>query len=237
MPREMTKVAVPENHPHWKRMRFKKNKVWAAVNAEQSPIIEAGRILIKYQLDQPHQYWVKASSVKELVDEGQSGDEPAPTRPRAAAVRRTASKPETLPAETQSPKGEVITIYTDGACSGNPGPGGIGVVLRYKGHHKEISRYIGQTTNNIAELEAIRTALLAIKNRDYPVALHSDSTYALGVLTKGWKARQNVELVEEIRRLITTFKQLRFVKVKGHSGNPDNELADRLAVQAIESAR
>jgi len=232
-------VTVPEDHPHWKRMRFGKNKVWTAVSADQSPIVENGRILIKYQLNQPHQYWVKASGVHELTDAqpetAQAAETAARTRKTPSPARKAARNGE--PPDTESTTEEAITIYTDGACSGNPGPAGIGVVLRYKGKRKEISRYIGLATNNVAELEAIRTALTAVKKRDYPVVLHSDSTYALGVLTKGWKARQNVDLVEEIRGLIATFKRLRFVKVKGHAGNPDNELADRLAVQSIENAR
>ncbi|RJQ81736.1 MAG: ribonuclease HI [Desulfobacteraceae bacterium] len=128
-----------------------------------------------------------------------------------------------------------ICVYTDGACSGNPGPAGIGIVLRYRGKSKEISRYLGQATNNIAELEAIRIGLLAVKNRDLPVLLFTDSSYAIGLLTRGWKARLNTALVEEIRRLAGAFKQLRFIKVKGHAGHPDNERADRLAVQAIQA--
>jgi ribonuclease HI len=220
-------------------MRFGKNKVWTAVSADQSPIVDNGRVLIKYQLNQTHRYWVKASGVNELADvqpeTAQAVETAARTRKAPSPARKIARNSE--PPDGESTTQEAITIYTDGACSGNPGPAGIGVVLRYKGKRKEISRYIGLATNNVAELEAIRTALCAVKKRDYPVVLHSDSTYALGVLTKGWKARQNVDLVEEIRELIATFKRLRFVKVKGHAGNPDNELADRLAVQSIENAR
>lgn len=129
-----------------------------------------------------------------------------------------------------------ITIYTDGASSGNPGPSGIGVVLKFRKHEKEISESIGNTTNNIAELKAIQKALLELKRYDLPVRLYTDSTYALGILTKGWKASKNRELVTEIRNLIKKFSDIRFVKTKGHAGIPENERADALATQAARKA-
>lgn len=221
-------MPVPKDHPHWKRMWFKSNKVYMAVDAGQAPLLEDGKVLIKYQLNQPHEYWVFPGSVRELDTAAPSA--PAKQRKKVQAV--PAKKPQKPLSEAE--RKETLLIYTDGACSGNPGPAGIGVVMRYKDNHKEISRYIGQGTNNIAELEAIKAGLLAVKNRDLPVIVFTDSSYALGLMTQGWKAKLNVELVEEIRALVAAFKKLRFVKVKGHAGDPDNERADRLAVQAIE---
>ena len=130
----------------------------------------------------------------------------------------------------------VIQVYTDGASSGNPGPSGIGVLLQYGTHQKEISRYIGNATNNIAELEAIRVALASIKNHDLPVRVYTDSSYAHGLLTKGWKAKKNKTLVANIRKLASTFKDLQFIKVKGHAGDMLNERADRLATAAIKNS-
>ncbi len=126
-----------------------------------------------------------------------------------------------------------ITIYTDGASSGNPGPGGIGVFMKFKEHKKEISESIGHTTNNIAELTAIKRALLELKRFDLPIRLYTDSNYALGILTKRWKATKNQELVAEIRELISKFKDIKIIKTKGHSGVIENEIADKLATQAI----
>ncbi len=131
---------------------------------------------------------------------------------------------------------EAICVFTDGACSGNPGPAGIGVVMRYQGHCKEISRHIGMATNNIAELTAIKAGLMAVKNRTLPVIVFTDSRYAYGLLTQGWKAKQNLELVQALRTLVARFKNVRFVKIKGHAGHPDNERADRLAVKAVQAA-
>jgi len=130
-----------------------------------------------------------------------------------------------------------IDIYTDGACSGNPGPAGIGVVLLYKQHRKEISEFIGNATNNIAELTAIKVGLEAIKEtaRQVPVVVYTDSSYCHGLLTKDWKPKKNIELVMELRSLTTQFNYLGFKKVKGHSNNQDNNRADELATQAVEN--
>ncbi len=219
-----------KDHPHWKRMQFKGNKVWMAVDAQERPLLQNGKALIKYQLDQPHEYRVLPKSVAPV------GTSQTPPQSPAVKKSRTGSAKAASAADvTPEACAEAICIYTDGACSGNPGPAGIGIVLRYKEKHKEISRALGTATNNIAELEAIRHGLLAVKNRKLPVILFSDSSYALGLLSQGWKAKKNTELVEEIRRLAASFAKLRFVKVKGHAGHPDNERADRLAVQAIEN--
>ena len=115
--------------------------------------------------------------------------------------------------------------------------GFIGIVLLYQGHRKEISRSIGMATNNIAELQAIKVGLESVNNRNLPVVLFTDSTYSLGLLTQGWKAKQNQELVQQVRALVKRFKNLRFVKVKGHAGHPENERADRLAVAAIQAGK
>jgi ribonuclease HI len=131
---------------------------------------------------------------------------------------------------------DAVLAFTDGASSGNPGPSGIGVLLRYKDKEKSISRFIGQATNNIAELTAIQTALLEIKNKKLPVRIFTDSSYARGVLSLGWKAQKNKELIQAIQKTMTGFRDVKLVKVKGHAGVPENEEADRLAVAAIEKA-
>jgi len=219
-------------------MRFKRNKVWMAVDSQERPILEKGKALIKYQLDQPHQYWVHPGSILP-VDEAISDavTMPASKKRPPSAMRACDASPkacEDLPVVSNDLKAEAICIYTDGACSGNPGPAGIGVVMLYKGRRKEISRYIGGATNNIAELEAIKAGLESIRNPNLPIVLYTDSSYCLGLLTKGWKAKQNQELVQKIRRLVKRFKNLQFVKIKGHAGHPENERADQLAVQAIQ---
>lgn len=126
-----------------------------------------------------------------------------------------------------------IHAYTDGACSGNPGPAGIGVVLLCGDKRKEISEYIGEATNNIAELTAVLRALEAIKDRSRTVYLYSDSSYTLGLMGKGWRPKANRELVAQVRAVAERFPDLRLVKVAGHAGVTENERCDELARQAI----
>ena len=135
------------------------------------------------------------------------------------------------------PSSEPIIVYTDGASLGNPGPAGIGVVLRAGGRRKELSEYLGVATNNVAELTAILRALQTVKDRKRRVVVHSDSEYAIGVLTKNWKPKKNKELIASIRRLMAEFADLSFVKVAGHAGNPDNERCDELAKAAAMRGR
>ncbi len=209
----------------WKRMKFRKNKVWLNIDNNGMPIIKNGKVLIKYQLEQDYEYWVKENSVNPIdlrEDNKKNSNKKSPGK---------TSKKKTLKLEKKPPaeQDDMIRIYTDGASSGNPGPSGIGILLRCGSHEKEISKYIGIATNNIAELEAIRVALLELKRTDLPVQIFTDSTYAYGVLTLGWKAKKNVELVKSIKSIIQKFSKLKFYKVKGHAGIDGNERADCLA--------
>jgi ribonuclease HI len=155
--------------------------------------------------------------------------DPAPERLSDAAALPAAAP---VPTDTNAPATEAIHVYTDGACTGNPGPMGIGVVILDGKQRREISEYLGHGTNNIAELTAILRGLEAVP-ADRPIIVYSDSSYALGLLSKGWKAKANQELVETLRAKAAQFKWLRFVKVAGHSGVPENERCDELARQAI----
>ena len=124
-------------------------------------------------------------------------------------------------------------MWTDGACTGNPGPAGIGVVVGDGDQRQEVSEFLGPGTNNIAELTAIERGLQLVTDRQRPVEVYSDSSYAIGLLSQGWKAKANQELVARIRALVATFPRVRFVKVAGHSGIPLNERTDELATGAI----
>jgi len=128
-----------------------------------------------------------------------------------------------------------VQIWTDGACSGNPGPAGLGVVIIDGKQRKELSEYLGEGTNNIAELTAILRGLSLVTDRTRPVIVYSDSQYSIGLLTQNWKAKKNVELVHQLRELTQQFSDLRFVKVAAHSGISLNERVDQLAVAAIRS--
>lgn len=137
-----------------------------------------------------------------------------------------------------------IEIYTDGACSGNPGPGGWGVLMRAGAHEKELCGGEADTTNNRMEMQAVIEALRALKKKS-DVTLYTDSKYVMQGITEwmaGWKAKgwktaakkpvKNQDLWQEIDALVQEHN-VRFEWVKGHAGHPDNERADELARKGI----
>ncbi len=140
-----------------------------------------------------------------------------------------------------------VSVYTDGACSGNPGPGGWGAVLLYKEHRREISGYTELTTNNRMELQGAISALARLL-KPCRVTLHSDSTYLCDAFNKGWlrswqgrgwlKADktpvENQDLWQELLAL-TSVHKVTFVKVPGHADNAENNRCDALARAAIKS--
>lgn len=138
-----------------------------------------------------------------------------------------------------------VEIYTDGACKGNPGPGGWGVVLRYGKVEKELSGAVPDTTNNRMELQAAIEGLKAL-NRPVPVHVYTDSTYVRDGITKwihNWKVKgwrnankkpvKNADLWQELDELASQF-EIEWHWVKGHAGHPENERADQLATEAAE---
>jgi ribonuclease HI len=223
---------MTKDQTNWKRMRFKENKVWLASDQSGKPVVKNGKVLIKYQLDQDHEYWVHQNKVTSIESSQPETKDPSKKK-SAKKPPKTKSAQETKTFDATAYDGAVC-IYTDGASCGNPGPSGIGVFLQYGSHQKEISRNIGIATNNIAELEAIRTGLLELKNTDLPVRVFTDSSYAYGVLTLGWKAKKNTDMVRSIRKTIAKFKDLQIIKVKGHAGIEGNERADLLATSAAK---
>ena len=140
--------------------------------------------------------------------------------------------------------GKTVEIYTDGACSGNPGPGGWGAVLRYQGVEKELLGGERETTNNRMEMLAAIHALEAIK-RPVRAIIHTDSTYLRDGITKwiyawkerGWKtaAKKSVKNVDLWQRLEAAMAphEVEWLWVKGHAGHPENERADALARKAV----
>lgn len=136
-----------------------------------------------------------------------------------------------------------IEIFTDGAAKGNPGPGGYGAILRFKGQEKELSEGFRRTTNNRMELLAVIVALEALKTSKHKVTVYSDSKYVVDAIEKGWvfgwekkgfKKKKNVDLWKRYLPLHRKFTP-NYVWVKGHAGHPENERCDQLAVNAAES--
>jgi ribonuclease HI len=136
----------------------------------------------------------------------------------------------------------MIEIFTDGASSGNPGPGGYGAILRSGQHYKELSEGYRKTTNNRMELLAVIKALEALKNPNQTVTIYSDSKYVIdaiekrwvyGWLQKGFKDKKNKDLWLRYLEL-SKLHRINFVWVRGHNGHAENERCDQLAVAAYK---
>lgn len=137
----------------------------------------------------------------------------------------------------------VVEIYTDGACSGNPGPGGLGIVMKYKQQRKELAYGFRKTTNNRMELIAVIVALESLKKEGLDVVLYSDSKYVVDAINLGWvygwvkkgfKDKANPDLWKRFLE-INKKHRVKYVWVKGHASNPENNRCDELAVTASKS--
>jgi ribonuclease HI len=218
----------------WIRHRLRDADVWARVDAGGALIKDAeGRVEVIYKPVAGAR--VYRAGARNLAPAPGADSAPievevgarAPERPRAAAAGPSATVADA----------DAIHVWTDGACEGNPGPAGLGVVIIDGAERRELSEYLGQGTNNIAELTAILRGLETIADRRRPVVVYSDSQYSIGLLTQNWKAKANAELVAKLRGLTRQFADLRFVKVAAHSGIPLNERVDALARGAISRGR
>lgn len=226
----------------WQRMIFRNDPVWVHVDDGGRPVLDRdGRAEMKYRETDTKTYRPgpanltpdpTAGPLRELDATGGPG---AGTRVAASAVPPTAGR--------GGARGDALEIWTDGACSGNPGPMGIGVVVIDGKEREELGEFLGTGTNNIAELVAIERGLAVATKRvvDRPerrVRVFTDSSYSIGILGKGWKAKANQDLVARIRRKLAAFPAtVEFVKVAGHAGVPENERCDELGRQAILRSR
>jgi ribonuclease HI len=216
------------------RHQLRDADVWAKVDDKGALVTDRdGRVDIVYKPVSGAK--VYRAGARNLV--AASGAEIVELEPGERAAEKNAqAAPESTAAK------DAIHVWTDGACTGNPGPAGAGVVIvdgRVK-ERIEISKFLGDGTNNIAELTAILLGLERVAHQDRServVIVYSDSAYSIGLLTQAWKAKANKELVEELRGVCRTFRDLRFVKVAGHSGVPLNERTDQLAREAIVRRR
>jgi ribonuclease HI len=228
----------------WEQRYFKGNEVYACVDGDGELVVEDGRVEMKYnEADDAKVYRANPRNMSGPTDanDQSTGSTNKSNGTKAAdhqiqptgAPMVSTDVPDELASYPQPDEG-IVEVYTDGACSGNPGPCGYGLLMRDGFHYRELNQYLGHGTNNIAELTAIKVALENVEDPSRPVRIHSDSSYSIGVLVKGWKAKANRELILEIRDLISTFDDLELIKVKGHSGHPLNERADALATSSLD---
>ncbi len=219
----------------WTQMLFRGQPVWVRVDAQGRPALDRdGRAEMKYKQEDARSYRPSPGNLEPLgpPDEAAAPDRPAPAP--APRLQRPAR-----PTAADDDDQQTIHVWTDGACTGNPGPMGIGVVVIADGRRQELGEYLGLGTNNIAELTAIERGLAMAekldRQRSRAVRVYSDSAYSIGVVSQGWKAKANRELVDRLRQHARAFPDLTFVKVAGHAGVPENERCDELARRAIET--
>jgi len=221
----------------WIEATLRGQRVLARARADGSFAEEGGRVEIRYRPDDPRAY--RAAVRNLVVSPGASLEPDDRCVPAAAPAAAPAAR---SPAASAKMREHAIPTsawqaFTDGACSGNPGPAGSGVVLVEPGGKlHEGLEYLGEATNNVAELTAILRALEWIPAEAGSIVVHTDSQYAIGVLQKGWKAKANQELVARVKRVVQDRGAL-LRYVPGHEGVPLNERADELAREAITSRR
>jgi ribonuclease HI len=230
----------------WRTALLRGTKVFARCDAAGALLEQQGKVEIRYRQRDAKAYHALGRNLvlearAQVWPDDHCGEAPAGAASAAGAgdgapsarPRSTKSAAKRAPSHSDPPiQGDHVVAYTDGACSGNPGPAGLGVVLLHGDERRELSEYLGTGTNNIAELTAILRALEAFE-ADLPLLVHTDSQYAIGVLTKNWKPKANQELIQRIKQRMRDVKQLRLVYVPGHAGVPLNERADALARAAV----
>lgn len=251
----------------WIEARLRGQKVMARANADGSFVDEDGRVEIRYKTTDGRAYRAAKRNL-EVIGAGVFPDDhcvpgdfvPArddakksdgaernasatktaggSAKTTAAAAKKKADAAKSATSPGVAPSKEAWVAYTDGACSGNPGPAGSGfIVIAPDGKMAEGFESLGIGTNNTAELTAILRAAEAMPDDAAEVVIHTDSKYAIGVLSQGWKAKANQALIADTKRAIAGLKKVRFVYVPGHAGVPLNERADELAREAIRTSR
>ena len=218
----------------WRRMRLRNAEVLARCDESGELVSKGGRVEVRYKPNDGRAYFASASNLKPSA--GSAKIEPDSFCGPGEAVKKAskASKKQASTAPVE-PEGDEVLVYADGACSGNPGPAGVGAVALWADQKRELSEYIGEATNNIAELTGILRAVELAQELRRPLRLYTDSQYSIGVLTQGWKVRANKELVAKVRQALEAHPDAELFHVRGHQGVQLNEHADELAVRAVQS--
>ena len=237
-------------------MTLRDSKVLARCEADGRLRVVGGRVEVRYKAGATKAYQAGernlsalAGSPELLADEACPDDPtlvpgaaPASTRSSNGAGKGASQARKDAAAQahasTHGPAAFAsggIVAYADGACSGNPGPCGLGVVIVDGEKRRELSEYLGIGTNNIAELTAILRVLESVTAGEARVVtVFTDSSYAIGVLQKGWKAKANQDLIAEVKKALKRLAAVELRYVPGHSGVELNERADVLARDSVK---
>lgn len=235
----------------WVEARLRGQKVLARANADGSLQSEGGRVEIRYRASDARAYRAGAQNLEVspgaavLPDDHCVAADAAPDKDKAGGASsspRAARSRAGMPTKVDAAKNGVAPVpagswiaYCDGACSGNPGPAGLGLVVVAPDGNvvAEGYEYLGSATNNVGELTAILRVLESVPDDGKPLYVHTDSQYSIGVLSKGWKAKANGELVARVKEALAARPQTKLVYVPGHVGVTLNERADELAREAV----
>ncbi|WP_236606968.1 ribonuclease HI [Sandaracinus amylolyticus] len=239
----------------WTTMRLRGQKVLVRCDEAGTPQAESGRVEIRYKPNDGRAYRALPANLEAIADAEVLPDdhcapaEDAPKSGAAATTTKTSSaksggaskagprKTAAIAAGEQKARDGAVVAYADGACSGNPGPAGLGVVIDDDGTRRELSEYLGQATNNVAELTAILRVAERYQGDARPIEIRTDSQYSIGVLAKGWKAKANTDLVAQVKKALAGVPEVHLIYVPGHSGFAGNERADELARDAVSGRR
>ncbi len=241
----------------WVPVQFKGKDVWAEVDESGAAVVTGGLRKVRYsQAAGARLYTANAGNIQStgaaVVHLPEPAEADEPRAPRAAgsgfgkAGTRTAAQAAAANVDAKTRIAalapDVIRAFTDGACSGNPGPAGSGCVVKFPdGRLIERHKALGEATNNIAELVAIGMALevLRAENTDPAsrIVIFSDSSYCRGVLTQGWKAKANGVLIRKLKEAMAQWPGAELHWVAGHVGIPENERADALAGKGVYESR
>lgn len=226
----------------WIAKSLRGAKVLARCDDRGQLAVEGGRVEIRYKPADGRAYRATANNLESvpgatvLPDDHCAPADAAPD-PKSPSKGKSAKPKTKPPAKAPDHPNGAIIVYADGACSGNPGPAGLGVVVVDGDEKRELSEYLGQGTNNIAELTAILRAAESLAGREKPVRIYTDSRYSIGVLTQGWKAKKNPELVATVKRALADVPDVELHYVPGHAGVALNEHADALAREAVDNRK
>jgi ribonuclease HI len=223
----------------WKMAKLRGQRVYVKALASGELESVSGRVEVRYKPNDGRSYRAGTSNIEaiesELLAEETCGPAEAPaekTDSEKSKTSKTSTPSKTSESSMPVATEGLVVAYTDGACSGNPGPAGSGMLLQAGGVKVEGYTYLGTATNNVAELTAIQEAVRAVSS-DKALRVFTDSQYAIGVLQKGWKAKANQTLIADIKALLKG-RSVELIYVRGHAGDPGNERADELARLAIE---
>jgi len=226
----------------WTRARLRNQVIFARVKASGDYDAQGGRVEIRYRANDPRVYRAAPRNLERVEGEALLPDDhcvpgeeqaAAPSKEERSQARKADAAKKAL-APDAIPK-DAWTVYVDGACSGNPGPAGLGIVVLDPQKQKvEGYEYLGVATNNIAELTGILRAAESVP-RDAAAVVHTDSQYSIGVLQKGWKPKANQDLIAKVKSALSGRKKLVLRYVPGHFGVEYNDRADELARQAVSS--